>query len=608
MFHCWRNFCVALVFATGTLNAAEWPGASAQIRGSYTWSENSAYDMGFLGTLVLDASYNSETKVFTVDQIQGADFNYTWQGPDDLLEVAGWSDAPAGLSTGRIVLKNPLGSVVNTWNVYTATSGDVLPTGSATATSVAGEGSIALDMTTYETGTYTVAYRNHYDLPGYAPIFGDGTLFNISHTSSEVATTKLIDLRIILANWRDAGGTCVINMIYNGVTDDGELTVGQGGGADEPPKVATYNLRIQGKSTDEIWFSVPSGWTFTVDQKRSQNSWAVAVYLNRPTGSSVSTAVTQLTAGGSIRFTTTTSGGTVYTQSSTPVVQSNNNTNPIGAVGSSTGGVVSTPTSISTGAGALNTATGVASQILSQGTLDGIENNTRETADLLKPVNELSLAALQGHKDGQSAIDGMQSTATAASAEATGILPSAPTGLGYEVGGSEPDLTIEMPAMFGGLTFDMNPFQSGRFGPLASWLRAAIHWLTLVTLGVWISAQVGEWAKAINQAQQAKGNAVALGSGGQVTALIAAGIITAAVISAMVALISWGFGGVNYSAIIGLLGTNPMTTLAAGSLWMVDQVIPIATVLLALVARVAFSMYATTIYAGIAAFVRFIVP
>lgn len=168
-------------------------------------------------------------------------------------------------------------------------------------------------------------------------------------------------------------------------------------------------------------------------------------------------------------------------------------------------------------------------------------------------------------------------------------------------------LAITMPAEFGGKTFDMNPFTSDRMGGVISWFRAATAWAALVTLGVWVWLQTKGWLDMFSGVQQAKGNTVA-GTGGQATAFIAAGLMTAAIVTGVTGMLGWAFGDISFPAIRAAAMTNPLTSMPTKAAWMLDQVFPVATLVSCLLARLSFNMYAAPLFATCQAVVRFIVP
>lgn len=213
----------------------------------------------------------------------------------------------------------------------------------------------------------------------------------------------------------------------------------------------------------------------------------------------------------------------------------------------------------------------------------------------------------------QAALDANPASGAAASAGVSAgsavaaLFPSAPAA-SITASASAPTLTVAMPAKFGGATFDFNPFASDRFASICTWFRTATAWLCLVTLGVWIWSHLGEWVRGFSTIRQATGNPVVGGTGAQATALVAAGLMTVAVVTALAALLSWSFGDITIISIRSMAGTNPLAAMPAAVLWMLDQLFPVVTMVTCFIARLTFNMYAAPLFATCSAVVRFIVP
>jgi hypothetical protein len=186
-----------------------------------------------------------------------------------------------------------------------------------------------------------------------------------------------------------------------------------------------------------------------------------------------------------------------------------------------------------------------------------------------------------------------------------GLIVDAPP---VATGGVVPDFSITFPASFGGKTINLNPFLSSRFGNVMSWFRSAVGWLALAALAVWITAEMGVWVRGVNTVQQARGNAVVGGTGAQATSLIAAGLMSAAIVVALTALVGWSFGGLAIPSLLAGLGVSPVDSMPGAALWMLDQCFPVGLLITCFVARAGFSLYASVLYAGVAALVRFFVP
>jgi len=220
-----------------------------------------------------------------------------------------------------------------------------------------------------------------------------------------------------------------------------------------------------------------------------------------------------------------------------------------------------------------------------------------------KAINEAAFAALEANPD----IIGMNSAGDAAATSTSAVYGSTPGGKGYSLSPTgAPIFAIADP--FSGQEYDLNPLQNEGIATAVSWFRQACAWLALMTFAAWVWGQVGEWTRGMSTLPQAKGNPVVAGTGAQATALLAAGLMTTAIITAMVAILAWTFDDINFPSLVSLATTNPMATIPTGAFWMLDQFFPVATLVTCVIARMAFNIYASTIFATTAAIVRFIVP
>jgi len=234
----------------------------------------------------------------------------------------------------------------------------------------------------------------------------------------------------------------------------------------------------------------------------------------------------------------------------------------------------------------------------------GSTDNTEEVSSRVLEALAGAVAQPEGTNEG------MASGTVAASTEMSGVLSdavgSSSSSLTFD-GGIAPELTFTLPALFGGFVFDLNPFSEDRLGPIASWFRSATEWLTVILLGAWIWGEIEGKIKGLSLAQQAKGNTVA-GTGGQLTALLAAGAITAAVVSLTSLLVSWGFGSVSLETFRNVIDVNPLGSMASDSLWMIDQLLPTATLVTCCAARLGWRFYSVPLFSISLAVVRFVVP
>lgn len=189
------------------------------------------------------------------------------------------------------------------------------------------------------------------------------------------------------------------------------------------------------------------------------------------------------------------------------------------------------------------------------------------------------------------------------------LMPISGRAPSHVIGGSPPAFAIRMPAAFGGGEIDTNPFRSDRLGPVVDWFRSAVSWLCVVLYGMFISTRIGEWVRGASAIRQARGNAVAAGTGAQATALVAAAAITVAISVFLVALLGWISGDVvNLGNMLGAVGVNPMSGAPAAVAWMLDRIFPVSMMITCLAGRLAFNFYAAKIFAVAMAVIRWIVP
>lgn len=254
-------------------------------------------------------------------------------------------------------------------------------------------------------------------------------------------------------------------------------------------------------------------------------------------------------------------------------------------------------------------------------TLDEMQARAEKLHQLSTLQGEDAAAVAKGTKEaaqaGKAAVEGigpggtggMGEQGAAAGAEAADLFPDSPTGLPYSPGGgSAPNFVVTLPSSFGGGSFDLNPFSSDRLGEVASWFRSAVAWLAIVSLGGWVWSQLGDWVRGISMLPQAKGNTLVAGTGAQATALVAAGLMTTAIVVAITAILSWSFGELTIPTLISTALSNPVGAMPAGALWMLDQIFPVGTLVVCLVAKLSFNIYAAGLFATCAAVIRFIVP
>lgn len=236
---------------------------------------------------------------------------------------------------------------------------------------------------------------------------------------------------------------------------------------------------------------------------------------------------------------------------------------------------------------------------------DGASGSARET---------LAAAGEAARTEAVTATADMEAQGETAKDDALGALNSmgdAPVSKGYSVSSSdvpESALRVTFPAKFGGATFDFNPFDADRFGTICDWFREATRWTVLVMLAVYCWEAMGDYCRGFSMARQAQGNTIAAGTGGQVTALLAAGLISVAVVGAITALIGWGFDELSFPALRSALLSNPLSGIPTQVFGMVNALFPVATIITCYVAKAAWNMYSSAVFLGCVTVVRFIVP
>lgn len=246
--------------------------------------------------------------------------------------------------------------------------------------------------------------------------------------------------------------------------------------------------------------------------------------------------------------------------------------------------------------------------------IDKLETRQKEQIEQQKKHNE-HLEKLSNLADlttatklqGAEATTASTSERESAKTAAEGLFPTVPSPPSGPGSGSAPKMGFSL----AGKSVSINPFTPERFAAIAAWFKAAMAWLTLVLLGAWVWKALGEWVRGFSTIQQAKGNTVVAGTGGQATSLIAAGIITVIIVTGTTALLGWSYGELSFPAIAGAVATNPYSEMAStlpGAWWLLDQLFPVGVMVTALIARVTFNLYAATVFSGAMAAVRFVVP
>ena len=174
------------------------------------------------------------------------------------------------------------------------------------------------------------------------------------------------------------------------------------------------------------------------------------------------------------------------------------------------------------------------------------------------------------------------------------------------VNGVAPSFVINLPSRMGGTAIDLNPFRSDRLGGVAAGIRVFVTWLTFLTLAYFFATIIHDSLRDFNQAPQTHGNEV-MGSGGQITALACAALLTAAITIALVKVVSTITGDFAISSVYAASQANPFAAMGGGIVWMLDQLFPLSIIVGCAVARLTLKTLSTAAYAVCAAVIRFIV-
>lgn len=229
--------------------------------------------------------------------------------------------------------------------------------------------------------------------------------------------------------------------------------------------------------------------------------------------------------------------------------------------------------------------------------LDALEDRAiaeQERADEEQQLRDDQLTELELEAAGQSAADQI----SALMPDADGLGPAS------EVQGAAIDFTVSLPATMGNASFDLNPFRADRLGPAIDWFRAAVAWLAIVLYGIWIFKEARVLFVDMTGARQARGNPVFGGTGGQLTAQLAAAAITAALAVTIVVVVGWHFGDIGFDYVVTAASSNPLTGMPAKAAWMLNKVFPVATLITVLVGRIGFHAACMQAHAIVSSIVR----
>jgi len=247
---------------------------------------------------------------------------------------------------------------------------------------------------------------------------------------------------------------------------------------------------------------------------------------------------------------------------------------------------------------------------------DGVTNTVfREGVDKItsrqdKQLTELKVLSKQAAdttalSENRPTTTAMNEAGTSNKSDAESKFAGLPTASSKDATKTAPSFTVASP-LLGSINWD--PFTSDRFGPIATWFRAAFSWLLGVLFAGIVAKHASDTIKGISQAQQAKGNPIAVGTGAQATALAAAGIMTAIIVVGIVAVVALVVSDFGFGTLTSLYSANPYDGLPGGVAYCLDKVTNLGHVVLFALAVPLVPLVFAKIHAGVSAAVRFVVP
>jgi len=157
-----------------------------------------------------------------------------------------------------------------------------------------------------------------------------------------------------------------------------------------------------------------------------------------------------------------------------------------------------------------------------------------------------------------------------------------------------------------GLEINFDPLSNPQVATLCTFIRKLIAWVVVLLFECWLWAYFTQFMRDIIHSQQAKGNAVLGGTGGQATALLAAVAITAAILGAPAAfwLLADNMGGLQSIAV------NPLELSGAPAyaVHLFNCVIPVATLVTVCVTYFIVRKGALILFVGVSTVIRFVIP
>lgn len=166
----------------------------------------------------------------------------------------------------------------------------------------------------------------------------------------------------------------------------------------------------------------------------------------------------------------------------------------------------------------------------------------------------------------------------------------------------------------GGRSISMNydPFDMPWLNTACNWLRTVLAWLLAYYFLRWCLDQLVEARRHVELVPQTRGNTLPGGFGGQVTATIAAGIITATMLSMTIVLYGmWRDGAIFTFNVTNLFASNPFSSapsIIQPGLYVLERIFPVSTALACMGNYMTFKFQVEASVAATAAIKRYINP
>jgi len=253
--------------------------------------------------------------------------------------------------------------------------------------------------------------------------------------------------------------------------------------------------------------------------------------------------------------------------------------------------------------------------------LKAIKDNTEYASERLKTIDESTQTIADDVKRKAAAEDAyraqMPTTQDMVASAAQGVeaTQSAMGTLNYtvpSVSTSAPNWTMAFTAGNASLNFSYDPFEKPWMNTASNWIRTFIAWALAYYFLRWCLDQLVSARRHVELAPQTRGNTVPGGFGGQVTAAIAAGIITATMVSMVLVIYAmWRDGAIGTFTVSNLFSSSPLVNapdMIKKGLYVLEQLFPVTTAITCMINYMTFKFQVEASVVAAATFKRFINP